>query len=1042
MADVNQQAQELADLMSRVNREMELYGRMHQSTADEVQDAAMKSKHGITNFTKGTTAAADALTSVAKAGVEGAKAMYEGKKGAAAFNSSIDELSNAAKLAGAALTLLIPGGPLIKGLIAGLTAVTAATAEYIKAANVMADKIYDGYSKLAKAGGAASDGMTGVYQGAKKLGLSMNELDSYVGLIADNAGDLTLFAGSVADGRKKFEDMGAAMEPYRKSLMAAGYTQQEINDASMQYLRLQSRIGQSQNLTTKQLAEGANKYLKEQDALTQLTGMSRKEQEQALEAARSQQRFRAKLEEMRNSGDAKQIAAADEMEVTYKMLYKRSKEAATGYGDLATGMMGTDAAMKLYQSTQGEALNILDKQKAGQLKGIEAFDQTGKAVGRVTKEMNYLYQMGVGEETMLKISEGAELGLATQKDNAAEAEKIREDMKKQGRDGGKAADGITDQYAENIKKQQALNKKMEDAVFVGIDKALSVTEKLGNVTNVLADQFTMLSKALNKVLGFFGLGVKEPAKEQPKTAQETKAAAATSKERDVAKPLQERADLLAKQLEADEKSLKDAKRAGKYGEELKPLEEKIAKNKEEYAKASQSLLDQEKKIADAAREERKVRQQQRLDQGELARLETMNVSEVERLAKLNEERANLAAKGVSTAKVEQKIADTKASIDTRSGQISTLKGKLAPVAGGGAVPAGGGGAAGGGAAPTTAPTRSSTPPPPSAGAPDGQPGQPTPAGQAQGGGKGSLKIGPNADMSGLNNEMISRLQKFAESTGKSVDVNSAYRSDQKQAELWVRGHILNEPGVHMPAAPKDDQEITYQGKTYNVKGSGKGSLHGVGNAVDISVAGMGKSKGPMDELLANAGLFRPFIAKDHPHVQMLAEGGIVQPTPGGTPAVIGEGGTAEAVMPLKGNRIPVDFPDEIKKYFQFQSQVDNLKFLKGDTGKDTYQDVDSVVAASQAKMFAKLSDMKTELMAKGFDREMLENYGEEDKKSGPKTEADVVDLQSRYNDDVVAESIKENVAQTKTLIDMISELVREQRNANDISTKILQVTSN
>jgi hypothetical protein len=297
-------------------------------------------------------------------------------------------------------------------------------------------------------------------------------------------------------------------------------------------------------------------------------------------------------------------------------------------------------------------------------------------------------------------------------------------------------------------------------------------------------------------------------------------------------------------------------------------------------------------------------------------------------------------------------------------------------------------------------------------------------------------------MSGVIPEMVSRLEKFAQASGKSVDVNSAYRNDQKQAELWVRGHILNEPGVHMPAAPKDDQEITYKGKTYQVKGSGKGSLHGVGNAVDISVAGMGKSKGPMDELLANAGLFRPFIANDHPHVQMMADGGIVQPTPGGTPAIIGEGGKAEAVIPLKNGAVPVDFPEEVKRFFQFQAQADSLKFLKGDNEKNTYEDVDAVVAASQTKMFAKVEEMKLELMTKGFDREILENYGEEGKSAGTKTEADVVDLQSKYNDDGVAESIKENVEQTKTLIDMISELVREQRNANDISTRILQVSSN
>ncbi len=1011
MADANQQAQELAELMSRVNREMELYGRMHQSTAEQVQDAAMKSKYGITNFTKGTATAADAITNVGKAAMNAAGAMYEGKKGAAAFNSAIDDLTAAAKLAGAALTLLIPGGPLIKGLIAGLTAVTAATAEYVKAANVMADKLFDGYSKLAKAGGAASDGMTGVYQGAKKLGLSMNELDSYVGLIADNAGDLTLFGNSVADGRKRFEDMGAAMEPYRKGLIAAGYTQQEINDASMQYLRLQTRIGQAQNLTTKELAEGARAYLKEQDALTQLTGMSRKEQEQALEAARSQQRFRAKLEEMRNSGDAKQIAAADEMEVTYKMLYKRSKEAAAGYGDLATGMLGTDAAMKLYQSTQGEALNILDRQKAGQLKGIEAFDQTGKAVGRVTKEMNYLYQMGVGEEMFLKINEGAELGLATQKDNAKEAEKIREDMKRQGRDGGKAADGITDQYAENIKKQQELNKKMEDAVFKGIDKALSITEKLGNVTNTLADQFTTLSTALNKVLSFFGLGAKEPEKAEPKTAAEAKAAEATGKERDLAKPLQERVDTLAKTLEADEKALKDAKRSGKYGDDLKALEEKIAKGKEEYAKASQSLLDQEKKIAEAAKEERRVRQQQKLDQAELARLESMNVSEVERLAKLNEERANLVAKGVSTEKVEQKIKDTEAGIKSRSGQISTLKGKLAPagaaVGGKQALPAGvAPSAAGGGRGIVVPPT----------------------AGVEGGGAEDKPNVdklltftersGSKSAFEGLDqtfkDAVIRAAEEYNAVTGKTIQINSAKRDPKDQERLYAETVEAGRPGIG-----PNGMAVAKPGR----------SLHERGHAVDIQ-----QYKDPAAVAAFNKQGLSQKVPGDPVHFQA-KEGAVLSgPDSGYQPSITMHG--TEAIIPLKDGAVPVSLsggPD---------INLDMASMFNGAAGPQNSQEspalpqisTPSFATVSAKDMDFNIEEMQSELLAsiKDVQSAGTENF-QPQLPEGLAAPASLRDL---------ATILRENSERTGMLVDLVSELLRAQKDQNSISGRLLQVATN
>lgn len=513
MADANQQAQELAELMSRVNRDMELYGRMHQTTADQVTDATMKSKHGIQNFTKGTATAADAVASVGKAAMSAAGAMYEGKKGAAAFNSAIDELSNAAKLAGAALTLLVPGGPLIKGLIAGFTAVTTATAEYIKAANVMADKIYGGYNKLAKTGAAASDGMTGVYQGAKKLGLSMNELDSYVGLVGDSAKDLALFSGSVFEGRKRFEDIGAAMEPYRKQLFAAGMTQEQINEGTMGYLRLQTQLGRAQKMSNEELAVGAKKYLYEMDGLSKLTGESRQEMEKNMEAARNEQRFRAKLEQVRAEQGEE---AAKRLEAANLLYSSQSKEMGQAFRDITTGMLGTEAAQKGQMGTNGKLMETTEKLIAGQIDQYEAVTATGKAASQFAKDMNFTAQMGEFNNIATDYAGQLRLGIFAEKDKTEMAKMVEKEQEKQ----AEGADKITKQYAENIKQQQELNKKMEDAVFKGISPALDATNKLGKVTDVVATGFEKLAGALNKLLRLIGLGEKEPAREMSKAEKE------------------------------------------------------------------------------------------------------------------------------------------------------------------------------------------------------------------------------------------------------------------------------------------------------------------------------------------------------------------------------------------------------------------------------------------------------------------------------------------------------------------------------------------
>ena len=89
MADTNAQMEELARILEEVNREMAYYGRVTKQTADDKFDAEMKNKIGINNATKGLASLGEGLSAVAGASVAAGKAMYEGKKGAAAFNDSM-----------------------------------------------------------------------------------------------------------------------------------------------------------------------------------------------------------------------------------------------------------------------------------------------------------------------------------------------------------------------------------------------------------------------------------------------------------------------------------------------------------------------------------------------------------------------------------------------------------------------------------------------------------------------------------------------------------------------------------------------------------------------------------------------------------------------------------------------------------------------------------------------------------------------------------------------------------------------------------------
>jgi hypothetical protein len=479
MADANFEAQRMAELMAQVNEELLRYGQVSRQTQSEVDDAQMKSKYGIQNFTKGAAKGAEAITALAGAAGAAGKAMLEGKKGAAAFNESVDSIATAATAAAAALALFVPVlGPLM--LAAG--AATLAFSKYTKAANEMSDKLYTGYTRMQKAGGAAADGMTGLFKDAKKLGLSMNELDGFTQIVAENSRDFVLLAGSVSEGRKQFANIGQSMEPYRASLMRLGLTQDEINDSMAGYLKLQSRVGLSQNKTTEQLADGARRYLLEQDALTKLTGLNRKDQENAREEIQSQERFAAKLMQVRATQGEE---AANELQKTYLMLHSQNKEAAQGFADIATGNLQTEAAQKSYRGSQAESMRSAQLVSSGQMKAAEAAQRIASAHGETAKRLGgTLGQIGVYNSTFGDLAGDIRLGALAQGDINKNYNKTLEDQKA----GLAGADKITKDRADLIKTQQDANKAMETFIFNGIEPAQKSMKALADATNFAADK--------------------------------------------------------------------------------------------------------------------------------------------------------------------------------------------------------------------------------------------------------------------------------------------------------------------------------------------------------------------------------------------------------------------------------------------------------------------------------------------------------------------------------------------------------------------------
>jgi hypothetical protein len=229
---------------------------------------------------------------------------------------------------------------------------------------------------------------------------------------------------------------------------------------------LQSRVGAVQNKTTQELADSTKKYLVEQDALTKLTGMTRQDQEKSREEIRSQERFAAKLEEVRSTRGE---AAAKALEDTYLILKSKSREAAQGFADLSTGMITTEAARKQNMSDQGESIRQSQAIVAGLQTAAGGAQEIAKVSGATAKAYGTsLALMGVNNNVMSDYAGGLALGAAAAGDGIAKAaEKVKKDQEKQ----AAGADKITDQQSELVLKQMEANKEMEQFIFKQIPNA-------------------------------------------------------------------------------------------------------------------------------------------------------------------------------------------------------------------------------------------------------------------------------------------------------------------------------------------------------------------------------------------------------------------------------------------------------------------------------------------------------------------------------------------------------------------------------------------
>jgi hypothetical protein len=182
------------------------------------------------------------------------------------FSDTLDALNSETKKVNTSFSRLA-------GVASGILFTTLSTL-----GNTFRDFFLDGLDAFRQAstvGGSFNNSLIDLQRVAASTALP---LDMFVETIMRNSSTLAAFGGTVTEGSKRFARLSNDLRTsdLGGQLLGMGFTVQDLNEGLADYILLQTRLGRTQSQITRNANQGTAEYLKELDALTRATGISRK----------------------------------------------------------------------------------------------------------------------------------------------------------------------------------------------------------------------------------------------------------------------------------------------------------------------------------------------------------------------------------------------------------------------------------------------------------------------------------------------------------------------------------------------------------------------------------------------------------------------------------------------------------------------------------------------------------------------------------------------------------------------------------------------
>jgi hypothetical protein len=368
------------------------------------------------------------------------KQLASGDAGLKTFNTVIDTASGAAQ----ALAKTIP---FVGEALAGIAKAAADASKFLVD---QLDATSKSFNAVGASGALTAKGMTGLRDQFTTAGLSLQVWQKQ---IQENSETMAQFRGLAGDGAEDFSKIVGGLtqdtDGLGMDLRRLGMSADQIASTAGAFVKQQTTLGRAQNMSNEELRRGTVEYAKELDLISKVTGQNREAIQKQQDAALSESRFRAVYEEMMANNQGQAAKALMGFQTVISGL---DKEAGQGLRDMASGIVDSAAAQKLYNSTGGKALDIIERLKDGQIDQAQAQIELKNAVGdnivRMREQARYNKD---ANETQLQLAGSQKIAQA-QFDKNNNVMKTAEQVQKEQTDG---SDDLTDA---TVKAQKSLEK--------------------------------------------------------------------------------------------------------------------------------------------------------------------------------------------------------------------------------------------------------------------------------------------------------------------------------------------------------------------------------------------------------------------------------------------------------------------------------------------------------------------------------------------------------------------------------------------------------